>query len=192
MLVGITSICRGQESSKYLKLKNSPDYRTGYVFILDSTKIEGLIKHDFLNEAANYSVVKFIHKDGSKEKYYPNNSISFGYSYHKFISDGSSFLELIQAGKNISLYKNVTKSSWSAPGAPGMSSTTYSSTFEHYYVKRDSEDSFKEVQNKKFKEVFSEYFYDCEALSVEISKEELGLKDIKTIVRKYNACKLNR
>ena len=191
LLFGLTSICRAQESAKYLKLKKTPEYRTGYVLTHDSVTIQGLIKRNFNNKASNYSIVKFVHTDGSKEKYYPSNILSFGYSYRKFVSDKLSFYEIIHSGKNVTLYKNVSSSSWSTPGAPGMGSTTYYSTNENFYVKRDCERTFTKVRKKRFKEDFSAYFNDCESIRTQILEDQVTYKDIKTIVRNYNACVLN-
>lgn len=65
------SVAYGQESKKYLKLKQNSKYEEGYIISNDSIKIEGLVKRNIMNEFSEYSVVKFVHLDGHKATYYP-------------------------------------------------------------------------------------------------------------------------
>jgi len=179
----------GQESKKYLKLKHNLNYREGYILDSDSILIKGLIKDNVMTEVKKYSVITFVEVDGTKKKHYPNGIKGFGYSSHKFVSDNSLFYEVEQKGRRVSLYKNLSVSTWSAPGAPGMPSTTHSTSREDLYVKRDNERTFKLVKRNNFTEEFSEYFKDCEEIVRKILAKEYTHKDIKKIVSKYNHCK---
>lgn len=180
---------QAQESEKYLKLKQNSNYREGYILDRDSLKIKGLIKDNLLNEAKKYSVVTFVQMNGTTSKYYPSEIKGFGYSINDFVSDGSSFYEIIQRGKRVSLYKNVSVTNWSTPGAPGMAPMNHSSADESFYVKRSDEIHFKEVRKKNFEVEFSLYFKDCEEIVNKIQAKEYTHKDIKQIVSKYNYCK---
>ena len=189
LLMSTLSIGCAQESKRYLKLKQNTSYWEGYVLNRDSVKITGLVKDNLLNDTKKYSVVTFVQKDGTKLKLYPNTIKGYGYSNHSFISNGSSFLENVQHGRRLSLYKNATVTSWSAGGAPGMAPMTHTNVKENFYVKRSNESVFKEVRKKNFKQDFSNYFKDCEEVSNKILNEEYNHKDISEIVRKYNYCK---
>lgn len=137
----------GQESKKYLKLKANYNYREGYIITLDSTREEGLIK-DYLREVKKYSVVTFVNKKGAKNKYYPNEIRGYGYAFYRFVSSKSSFFEIVKSGNRVSLYKNISVSSWSVPGAPGMAPMTYTSQGESFFVKKPGENTFKWVRKK--------------------------------------------
>ncbi|TRX48726.1 hypothetical protein FNH22_28610 [Fulvivirga sp. M361] len=185
----ITTSVNAQASKKYQKLRKNYHYREGYIITKDSTKITGLIKYSIYFEAKKYGLVNFVHTDGKKRKYYPKDLNGYGHSIHKFVSDNSRFYEIVQTGKNIGLYKNISVTSWSTPGPNGTGPMTYSSSDESLYVKRSMDNSFKLVRKKKFKEEFSRYFEDCPALSSEIQHGRLTHEDISRIVIQYNHCK---
>lgn len=189
LLILSVNLAHSQESKKYLKLKQDYNYREGYILDKDSMKVNGLIKAHMMNEAKKYSIVTFVQTDGTKKKYYPSGIKGFGYSIYEFVSDNSSFYEVVSKGRKVSLYKNLSVSSWSSPGAPGMAPVTYSSTIEDLYVKRDNETTFKLVRKKNFAVEFSEYFKDCEEIVNKIIAKEYTHKDIERIVSKYNHCK---
>lgn len=189
LLILTAAITQGQESSKYNKLKESVNYREGYILDSDSNKVNGLIKDHLLNDAKKYTAIVFVHLDGEKKKYYPSDIKGFGYSMYKFASDNASFYEVVQSGKKVTLFKKLSVDSWSAPGAPGMPLKRSYTINEDFYVKRDNEKDFKLVRKKKFIEEFSEYFKDCEKIVSKIQSEEYTHKDIKQIVSEYNYCK---
>ena len=189
LTIFIINLSYGQESKKYLKFKRKDNYIEGYILNKDSIRVEGLIKDNLMNEAKKYSVVTFVKLDGTKKNYYPSEIKGFGCSLYKLVSNNLSFYEVVNKGKKVSLYKKSYVTSWSAPGAPGMGSMTYSSSNENFYVKRDNEAIFKLVRKKNFVEEFSEYFKDCEEIMNKILSKEYTHKDIKRIVSKYNYCK---
>jgi hypothetical protein len=189
VIVIFANLSHAQESEKYIKLKQNYSYNEGYILDKDSMKIEGLIKEGALSEAKKYAVVNFVHKDGTRKKYYPADIKGFGHSGDTFVSDNDSFYEIIQTGKKVTLYLNVSANYWTAPGAPGMAPITHSSIDESFFVKRPNEKAFTLVRKRKFKEDFSKYFADCPAVASNILTGEFTHKDIEEIVSMYNSCK---
>jgi hypothetical protein len=182
-------LTQAQENEKYLKLKRKYNYREGYILDRDSLKIKGLIKENIQNETKKYSVVTFVQLNGKKSQYHPSEIKGFGYSIYDFVSDGSSFYEVIQSGKRVSLFKHVSVFRWSTPGAPGMAPAIGSTTDESLYVKRHNEVRFKEVRRRNFEVEFSAYFKDCKEIVDKIQTKEYTHKNIKQIVTTYNYCK---
>lgn len=141
-----------------------------------------------MNESKAYSMVTFVHQNGTKRKYYPRNIKGYGYSMYKYESDGRLFYEIVVSGKKANLYKRIYQSSTMMPGGAGMPAMTTTSSSENFYVRKINETEFKQVMKKKFKEEFAAYFEDCADLASDISEEKVTHKDIRSLVRKYNFC----
>lgn len=89
--------------------------------LIDSTRIEGLVKDRYGNDALQHSSVVFVAKDGKKARYYPNQLFGYGNTIYIYTSGGGAFHKRIQTGRNAELYILNSVSSWSAPAAgPGM------------------------------------------------------------------------
>ncbi|MEL7002615.1 MAG: hypothetical protein AAFN93_07745 [Bacteroidota bacterium] len=188
LLVLVVSLVHGQESKKYLKYKNNVKYRTGYVLHKDSVKVKGLVKESLFNEAKKHSSVTFVHKDGRKVIFFPNQILGYGYSIYKFESTNSRFLKVVSSGRKVSLYENLSYSTYSTPGVGGGPATSFTTKDENFLVRRAGDTNFKLVRKRKFSQEFSKYFERCEELKKLILNKELTHKDIKTIVRRYNRC----
>lgn len=184
----VTSV-NGQESKKYMKLKRKLQYQEGYIVSKDSIKVEGLIKDQIMNENKKFSKVTFVQKDGTKESYFPNEIRGFGYSMYRYVSDSSSFYEILSKTKKIGIYRKLTSTFYTTPSPFGTFEAINSSTLENLYIKRDSESTFKLVRRRNFIEDFSEYFKDCPEIVEKITTKEYTHKDIKKIVSLYNRCK---
>lgn len=188
LLISIGTSAHCQESETYLKFKQNFRYREGYILNMDSVKVEGLIKDNLAEDDKKYSVVNFVDKSGKKRKYKPDNIKGYGYSIHNFVSDKFAFYEIVVIGRKASLYKIISKTTWSNPTGVGMSSMTYSNENESFFVKKINEPSMKLVRKKNFKEEFSKYFGDCEEVVEKIRKEEFTYTQIRQIITKYNYC----
>ena len=204
----IISFAKGQESENYTKLKNNYNYYEGYIITKDSVKIEGLIKLRLMEEklmeeklmeerliekqqmedSKNFSLIFLVNKDGQKTKYKPADLIEFTYSNKKFVSDKSSFYQIIFAGNKMSLYKHMSSITYNWPGLTGTPGYTFSAITEDLYVKRPHEIAFKPVKKKKFKIEFANYFSDCESIKLNIENETYTVEDIEEIVQNYNWC----
>ena len=173
-----------QESKKYLKYKDKPEWREGYVVLKDSIKIEGLVKEYPLNIQKQHSSVLFVNRNGEKKNYYPNDLFEYGFGYtKKFFSNSSNFFQKVKTGKKVSLYKIETLERW---GTLGSSSPGFTSQGEYIYFKKNNQYEFKNIRKKNFVKEFSEYFSDCQLLKDKILREELTHKDYKAIMKEYN------
>lgn len=179
---------KAQESTEYLKIRDKLNYRDGFIIEKDSTKINGLIRDDLMNESSLYSGVEFVYKDGSKKRFKPADIKGFGTIFHNYISDGESFYKIISTGDKVNLYFKLTQRASSSYGGDG--GTTYMTTSkENFYTCKTIETEIKLVRKKNFIEEFSNYFSDCEKLKVKIISKKVTHKDIKSIVDEYNNCK---
>lgn len=186
-LVSVSFCLSAQESKKYLKYKSKINWTEGYVLLKDSSKIEGLIREYTLNEVKKYTSVSFMNIKGDKREYYPADALEYGVRFSKrYFSNNHYFFERITKGIKVSLYKKMSVNSWSAPGAPGMGSTSYSASQEDLFVKKIGEAEYKYVRKKNFNSEFSAYFEDCDNLKTKIQNKEFTHKDIKKIVSEYN------
>jgi hypothetical protein len=177
-----------EESKKYLRLKQNLNYRDAYILNRDSVKIDGIIR-DNIFDTHKYSSINFVHKNGIKRKYFPNEIRGFGYSIYKYESDNSSFYEIVEKGKKVTLYMRKSVSTYSVPAGPGMGNVAHSYSTDEYFLKRPGEKSLMMVKKKDFKKEFSSYFGDCDELTLKILSGELTYKDIKEIVQAYNYCR---
>ncbi|MEZ4972436.1 MAG: hypothetical protein R2820_03965 [Cyclobacteriaceae bacterium] len=198
ILITVTLVCNlalGQDSKKYLKAKRNYNYREGYIIGLDSVRIDGLVKDDVLHESKKHSNVTFVHKDGLKKTYFPWELKGYGYTNHQFISYKKLFLEILESGKKVTLYKAVEVTVVSVGGLVGGGFGTLPPSsgkvkHEAYYLRRANEASFREVVKRAiFKDIYSEYFGDCEDLANEIREGRLKFDDLRRIVMKYNYCR---
>ena len=179
----------GQESEKYKKLKTKVKYREGYIINLDSTKVQGLIKTSLMNDAKIFGVVNFVYKDGSKANFFPGKILGFGYFGSNFISADKKFYRILIEGRKVNLYERVVKNHNVAVGAPGMPSSTYTTSSENFYLKKVDEDEFFFVPFFTFRGDLMTYFKDCPELVDAIEARELRRRDLKEMVRRYNYCK---
>jgi hypothetical protein len=188
LLILAVNLAHSQESKKYLKLKQKINYREGYILDKDSIKVKGLVKDYFVSELKIYSVVTFVHLDGTREKYKPNEIKGFGYAIYKFESDDSSFYKVIREGKKVSLYQKLHVTGFSTPEMPGIPSVSNYSKNEDYYLKKHNETTFNIVNKKNFASEYSTYFGDCEEVANKILSKQYTIENIKRIVVKYNYC----
>lgn len=176
-----------QESAKYKRYEQNLKYTQGYIVSKDGSRIEGLVKDNFDNEAQKFTAVVFITKDGRKHRYGPDEIMEYGYHVNQFISDGDFFYELVLKSGEVQLFKRSLINSWSSPSG-GMGMSHHSTDYENFYVKRKKEGSFRRVRKRGFEETFSEYFGDCPSISNGILQKQLTHKDIRKIIRLYNRC----
>ena len=179
-----------QQSKEYLKLKATYEYDDAYVITLDSIRINGLIRTGLMSE--QYSVVDFVHLDGSKKKYKPKNILGFGYSVFNFISIDDKFYRVVLTGNKVSLYKEVIPAKRITVPVPvngyGIMASVYFDEKQKVFVKKPGETVFHQVVKQNFKEIFSDYFSGCKKLELKILNGQLVYTDIETIVREYNYC----
>lgn len=179
----------GQEqlNKKYQKFENKRFFTTAYIVKRDSSREEGLMKY----KGRLFHVLTFVHKDGKKEKYYPNQIAGFGYYGGKYESVGSSFYKIVTSGPKATLYKSEEVGNTIYNLGPNGYGTVAAGApkYEVYYVKKAGEETFKQVRRRKFVEEFTEYFGDCEKVKAAIEAKELKEEDIYKLVKMYNFCR---
>ncbi|MDA0194524.1 MAG: hypothetical protein O2887_13595 [Bacteroidetes bacterium] len=104
------------------------------------------------------------------------------------ISDGNKFYELMVAGDRVSLMKVLYNGVKPVTNVSGFGASNTTTIEEAYYVKKNGETVYKEIQETTFVEEFREYFGDCESIRERIYRKELGPKVIREIMRLYNFC----
>jgi hypothetical protein len=164
-----------QESKKYLKYKDDPDYSQGYITDIQGKEIPGLIHI----RRGNFTIA-MIQLNGEKKSYGPSELKSYVASGTTYFSDGSSFFEFIRGGEKVWLFKKQIIVVGNQQFSPGFSEG------EVFYVKKVAETKFTSVSKFNFKKKFSEYFSDCEDLVSKIENDGFGYNNIEEIVYFYN------
>jgi hypothetical protein len=150
-------------------------------------RIDGLIREYTMNDQKLYSQVSFISKAGEKKQYYPLYLFEYGFRFNRrFISDSKVFYEEEKCGPKVCLYRTESLTHHTSPGFGGSAPMGYSTENENYYFKKIDEFEFHWIRRKKFAELFSEYFSDCQSLKDKILREELAHKDYETVMNEYN------
>jgi hypothetical protein len=165
-----------QESKKYLKYKDDPDYSQGYIIDIQGKETPGLIHM----RRGNFTIA-MVDLNGEKKSYDPSQLKSYVTSGATYFSDGSSFFEFIQGGEKVWLFKKQVIAVGNQQISPGFSER------EVFYVKKVTETKFTAVTKFNFKNKFSEYFSDCKELASKIENNDFNYNNLEEIVYFYNS-----
>lgn len=186
ILLLISSISAfSQETKKYLKMKENPKFREGYIVDKDSTVIKGLVKGNVIDERKLHVFVTFVSEDGKKSNYSPWHIKGYAYGKVRFVSDDKAFHKLLISGKNVELYRGTTDYTINIASSSAEDKTKAT---EVYYLKKPDDKSFVLVEKENFEKQFSKYFKKCRSLAGYISEKKLRFRDIRKIVTLYNEC----
>ncbi|MEN7550829.1 hypothetical protein AAG747_23110 [Rapidithrix thailandica] len=178
-----------QESPTYLKFKKKRDYFEGYILTKDSVKYKGLIQDLFSEKKKKANEVVFITKKGMKQKYGPEGLLECGYLSKIFVSDESSFYEVVHNGPRLVLYRKYNVFIY---GYGAGQRSLHVSDKKDFYLKKRSEKKFIIITKKNFTKELSEYLQDCQALISKINSKTYTFNDLEKVVRDYNWCRFFR
>ncbi|MGL1887345.1 MAG: hypothetical protein OCD76_12600 [Reichenbachiella sp.] len=190
----LSLISFSQESAAYLKMKSKSKYNEGFLVKQDSSLIEGLIKNSVWNSAGQYAFLSFVHKDGTKEQFFPSELKGFSYEGLRFIANESSFYQEVKVGKRIGLYRSVLilpaggGSAISTSATGSVMSTNQTSYDAGLYLRKTDEKVFKWVRERHFQLLFSKYFEDCPSLYEKVMNGEIMYRDIDQMMELYEDC----
>lgn len=184
-LLNYTGLVVGQTSAKYLKAKENPKFRQGFIIENDSTIVEGLVRGNITDDRKLHVFVTFVSENGKKKNYYPWHIKGFGFDKVRFSSDEKSFHKLLISGKQVNLYRGTTDFQVNVASSSAADKTKAT---EVYYLKKPTDESFVLVEKDNFKSQMSKYFKDCRTLAGYISDKKLKFRDIRKIVNLYNEC----
>ena len=188
-----------QDSAEFGKYKNHPDYSEGFITEPDGNRIKGLIKDS--RPERLYRKITFVNEEGKRKKYTPSRLESFQLGKSIYHSDGSRFLELVEEGGKVGLYRIRKKQSSNVSSSP-YSYGRFGGPFHRdrvrdrvytddtleiiYFVRKKGEKKFRQVEQDGFHRAFAKYFMDCPKLSDRIRYKELNHSHIKIIVQIFN------
>ena len=87
LFICYSGLLTGQTSAKYLKAKENPKFRKGFIIENDSSITDGLVKGNLTDDRKLHVFVTFISEDGKKKIYYPWHIKGFGFDNLRFSSD---------------------------------------------------------------------------------------------------------
>ncbi|MEL6557657.1 MAG: hypothetical protein AAFQ94_05690 [Bacteroidota bacterium] len=185
LFISYSGLLTSQTSAKYLKAKENPKFRKGFIIEDDSSITDGLVRGNLTDDRKLHVFVTFISEDGKKKNYYPWHIKGFGFDKVRFSSDEKSFHKLLISGNLVNLYRGTTDFQVNVASSSAADKTKAT---EVYYLKKPSDDSFVLVEKDNFKTQMSKYFKDCRTLAGYISEKKLRFRDIRKIVTLYNEC----
>src|SRR5688572_24406725 len=162
MLFGLMSLfASAQQSDRYLQFRRDSDYADGYIVDKDGRKHTGLVFAT--DEDARSVSVIFVSQSGLWKIYRPREINGYGFSIYNYVSNNTSFLEVIRETEKIGLYRHFgVLTPFTSAGAIGP--TFHTTDSDIFFVKRPVEKSFKKVSKRNFYSKFASYFADCEPL----------------------------
>lgn len=185
LLINWTGFVNGQSSANYLKAKENPKFKNGFIIDGDSSIVDGLIKGNITDERKLHVFVTFISKDGKKKNYYPWQIKGFGFDKERYSSDEKSFHKLLISGSRVNLYRGTTDFQVNVASSSAADKTKAT---EVYYLRKPTDESFVLVEKDNFNDQISKYLKDCRTLAGYISEKKLRFRDIRKIVNLYNEC----
>ncbi len=207
-LVSYSFFCPAQNSKVYDRLAKKKNFKKGFITLLDSTELEGLINATLSRNNPKYLGVELVNIEGERKIYYASELLGYKYEGDEFASTGRSFCKLISSGNKVNLYETskrldnfgsrITQDisqnilyakniEFEKTRSSKQSLYSFAPTSTTYYVRKIGETfAVPAYQNKTFHEEFSEYFSDCPELSSYILNKEFLAKDMVGVVKKYN------
>jgi len=174
LIVFAVNLSYAQPSAKYLKAKQNPKFREGYVVDTDSTVIKGLVKGNITDDRKLHVFITFVSLEGKKKNYYPWHLKGYGFDKELYVSDDKSFHKLLISGSKVELYRGTTDYNLNIASSSAKDKTKAT---EVYYLKKPGDESFELVKKETFDEQLSKYFKKCRSLASYIDEKKLRFRD---------------